>query len=571
MKKQSKMTLNLWKWLDKKHNSNCITKQLLLVSTITILTFLHAIASSVYLFSTGKTSSATLVLVIAITLLACLNLLLSSKQRNKIYFPIAILISFYSLILIYIGNSFFLGCVWLFLCPLSSILCLGAKGGTKLTLVGLVIASFLMFFPLNLPSQFVYSIWESFLGLAIALFIFIPLAILDYLGNAREKQWKENQVQIQKELKTKDEFISRWSHQIRTPLNNILVIGEILNNTQLDENQKDLVETLWASTNNLVNVVNDMGRISKIEITSKSTEMGFDLYSSIRSTFKLFTDSNQQFNLTFQTPEGVKQMVLGNPVRLKQIFLNIIENISKSSTDGIPLDIDIAVALLKDTQTHYDYNFEIRTNLEMPDSQSSSKAMTDNEITEQTRPFFDISIAANLIEAEGSKLKIRHQGPYTILSFNLRYKKTNKSVDIAYRATTPIGVRSQIEMKEASVLLVEDNQINQKIVILSLKNSVKSIDIANNGKEALDMFGSTKYDIVLMDIQMPIMDGITATRKIRELESSISSNSIPIIALTANALAGDRETCLAAGMNDYISKPFQIDMLIQKMRDLLKV
>lgn len=119
-------------------------------------------------------------------------------------------------------------------------------------------------------------------------------------------------------------------------------------------------------------------------------------------------------------------------------------------------------------------------------------------------------------------------------------------------------------------MLVEDNQINQKIVILSLKNIVKTIDIANNGKEALDMFGSTKYDLILMDIQMPVMDGITATRKIRELESSISSNSIPIIALTANALAGDRETCLAAGMNDYISKPFQIEMLVQKMRDLLK-
>eukprot|EP00825_Cyclidium_porcatum_P028197 TRINITY_DN30512_c0_g2_i2.p3 TRINITY_DN30512_c0_g2~~TRINITY_DN30512_c0_g2_i2.p3 ORF type:complete len:300 (+),score=21.79 TRINITY_DN30512_c0_g2_i2:1917-2816(+) len=197
------------------------------------------------------------------------------------------------------------------------------------------------------------------------------------------------------------------------------------------------------------------------------------------------------------------------------------------------------------------------------------------QLPKQTPPkrkktFFDITIASNLIEAEGSKLKTRHQGLSTIFSFNLKYKKATESADVAFRATSPIGVRSQIELKEASILLVEDNQINQKIVILSLKNIVKTIDIANNGKEALDMFGSTKYDLILMDIQMPVMDGITATRKIRELESSISSNSIPIIALTANALAGDRETCLAAGMNDYISKPFQIEMLVQKMRDLLK-
>ncbi|HPX06475.1 MAG TPA: response regulator, partial [Tenuifilaceae bacterium] len=122
----------------------------------------------------------------------------------------------------------------------------------------------------------------------------------------------------------------------------------------------------------------------------------------------------------------------------------------------------------------------------------------------------------------------------------------------------------------ANVLLVEDNLINQKIVVLSLKKIVKNIEIANNGKEALDKFGTSKYDIILMDIQMPIMNGIVTTKKIREIESSTNSHT-PIIAITANALLGDREECLAAGMDDYISKPFQIEVLIQKMRNLLKV
>ena len=125
-----------------------------------------------------------------------------------------------------------------------------------------------------------------------------------------------------------------------------------------------------------------------------------------------------------------------------------------------------------------------------------------------------------------------------------------------------------VELKDSNVMLVEDNLINQKIVVLSIQKLVKNIDIANNGKEALDKFGSTKYDLILMDIQMPVMDGILATKKIRELEASTDKHT-PIIAITANALAGDKENCLAAGMNDYISKPFQPEMLIQKMRNLL--
>ena len=124
------------------------------------------------------------------------------------------------------------------------------------------------------------------------------------------------------------------------------------------------------------------------------------------------------------------------------------------------------------------------------------------------------------------------------------------------------------QLEDANVLLVEDNSINQKIVILSLKNKVKSIDVANNGKEALDKFGTTKYDIILMDIQMPVMNGIIATKKIRELELSTNMQT-PIIAITANALSGDKEACLAAGMNEYISKPFQVEVLLQKMRNLL--
>ena len=158
------------------------------------------------------------------------------------------------------------------------------------------------------------------------------------------------------------------------------------------------------------------------------------------------------------------------------------------------------------------------------------------------------------------------------MEFMIKFQKVpaEQVVQSETKIIPPINIEQRkIDLKDANLLLVEDNLINQKIVVLSLKNLVNNIDIANNGKEALDKFGSIKYDIILMDIQMPIMDGITATKKIREVETNTHSHT-PIIAITANALSGDKEICLAAGMNDYISKPFQIDILVQKMRDLLK-
>ncbi len=159
----------------------------------------------------------------------------------------------------------------------------------------------------------------------------------------------------------------------------------------------------------------------------------------------------------------------------------------------------------------------------------------------------------------------------TFFKINLAFEKDlTRRIDRPLTKLNLFEKKEQTELKNASILLVEDNYINQKIVLLSLKNIVGNIDVANNGKEALDKFGTSKYDIILMDIQMPIMDGIVATKKIREIESATNIQT-PIIAITANALSGDRENCLAVGMNDYISKPFQVDVLVQKMKSLLEL
>jgi len=169
-------------------------------------------------------------------------------------------------------------------------------------------------------------------------------------------------------------------------------------------------------------------------------------------------------------------------------------------------------------------------------------------------------------------LQIEEGETQTEFRFELNYIKSEKKVRkgaVAYQHDKKsLTSGKKVNLKDASILLVEDNVINQKIVTLSLEKIVKNIDIAHNGKEALDKFGTSNYDLILMDIQMPVMDGFLATKKIREIEASTNSFT-PIVAITANAMSGDRETCLAVGMDDYISKPFQVDILLEKMTSLL--
>jgi CheY-like chemotaxis protein len=186
--------------------------------------------------------------------------------------------------------------------------------------------------------------------------------------------------------------------------------------------------------------------------------------------------------------------------------------------------------------------------------------------------FIDFTIAKKIIEYHGGELKIETANGLTTLRFSFKLKKGITGApkpEIDKDTAQLIQSKNKVELKNANILLVEDNAINQKIIILSLKNHVRNIDIANNGKDALDKFGTTKYHLILMDIQMPVINGIAATKKIRELEAT-SNTQTPIIAITANALSGDKETCLAAGMNDYISKPFQVDVLVNKMKMLLE-
>ncbi len=401
----------------------------------------------------------------------------------------------------------------------------------------------------------------------------------------------EKQVLVERNAtKRKDEFIANLSHQIRTPLNNIMVIANLVDSSAEDEKLKDLIDTIHASTNNLVNVVNSMVEVANVDFSERDNyTINFNLSATVANTIKLFAhqySSNVQFNLKID--EVIPTLLGGEPVKVKQIFLNLIESLIKAKSNS-KIRIDIVVKKLSDSAERVELLFELRSNspIFIPTGDGKNQLITNdlvgNAVGSQVLvDVLDLRITQRLIESNGGRLSISLHSETSVFSFPYSFLKVVdvyapvKEEDGDVRAnipTTPTaqagGISRKVDLIDANVLLVEDNLINQKIVILSLKKLVKNIEIANNGKEALDKFGTSRFDIILMDIQMPIMNGIVTTRKIREIEASTNTHT-PIVAITANALQGDREECISVGMDDYLSKPFQIEVLIQKMKKLLQ-
>lgn len=461
--------------------------------------------------------------------------------------------------------------------PVLAIFLYDLKKGTIASVLFLIICAIVSLLPfewnrsIDISTFFKLKILVAYIGIYSLSYTYITLMMKSVI------EVKNLAQQYGEDLKSKDEFISKLSHQIRTPLNNIMVTSNLLANSNLDEDQKELNETIQASTNNLVNVVNNISKVSTIEISETDTLINFNLRSTINSTIKLFQSLNHgRVNIRLKPVSDLRYNLVGDPVKVKQIFLNVIENIIRNSSNQ-KINIEISYSILSESDKKVELSFRVDANIPVKIDLSKLETPGLQDIFQDDGNesyYFDFTIAKKLIEHSGSQLLVDSLKDSTVFSFFLIFNIAPGTAQIETREpitpeiARPAVSTSAIDLKDANVLLVEDNLINQKIVILSIQKLVKNIDVANNGKEALDKFGTSKYDVILMDIQMPIMDGIVATKKIREIEASTNQHT-PIIAITANALAGDKEACLAAGMNDYISKPFQPETLITKMKNLI--
>jgi len=404
------------------------------------------------------------------------------------------------------------------------------------------------------------GLWMISLSLIFISIILIIYSVSLSRKNAAEKTNEINE--LRSVIEKKDLYISDFSHKIRTPLNNLPLINDLLSGLTVHDNQKELLETLISSTNNMISALNEltMRSAGEISIVPRSN-IRFDLRKTIDNTIELLdVESSGNIDLDISWDENLKKEYTGDPIAIKQVFIDIFNTWSSiPETDHLVVKVDVRSKLQSEMIDVVEFLIEADTSL------STSYINIDDEISET-------SLAGKIISLMGGRFAYEAKDERIKFSFNLplnnvRDKNTVSAVGEKIRKLDTFSQRRK-KLKDASILLVEDNITNQKIVTISLGAKVKNVDTAINGKEALDMFGKSTYDVILMDIQLPVMDGITVSNKIREIEASTSKHT-PIIAITANAMIGDKEKCLSAGIDDYLSKPFQPGKLLDMISKYL--
>ncbi|MBN1415034.1 MAG: response regulator [Bacteroidales bacterium] len=559
-----------------------IINKIIIVYALSLISFIAFLTFGIVL-SLQEITVFSVVLLIAALLSLCNVFLLAVTRAYRLCgVMITVLIGTIFLFNLLLGRDNTSELVWIILFPLIILPVYGLRRGQITTLLYLVMMVGIIVIHNYFEQTPVYSLYFSVGLISAYIVVFLLTYLYEYISGHNRQQLEKSILDSRNDNRQKDDFISKLSHQIRTPLNNLTVVSNLINKSKLDPEHRDMFETIIASTNNLINVVNNIVKVSEVKIEKElSAQVSFDLFSTINNTLKLFRDQNKdRIDIQLHISKNIRSYFIGDPIRIKQIFLNIIENIIKSETkENIEIIIEIEPVRENDTISELEFTIKCPSLKIDRDEFGNFYGKTDPESLAADNEgldefFLDFTIARKIIQYYKGDLDILVEDNKTRLQFTIELKKDTRFVsrkaEPEKESSKLLPGKRKIDLHNASVLLVEDNAINQKIIILSLKNAVKNIDIAHHGKEALDKFGTSKYDLILMDIQMPVMNGIIATKKIRELESATNSHT-PIIAITANALSGDKETCLAAGMNDYISKPFHVDILVQKMKNLLEV
>lgn len=372
------------------------------------------------------------------------------------------------------------------------------------------------------------------------------------------KNFKESLNEFSSLSERKDDVIIDFSHRIREPLNNLVIISDMLMESGLQKKQKELLETFIASTNNMVTTVNELTMQSAGNLSYEHRRaIRFNLLSTIQNTIELYSLKDRaNIDFILNKKEFSDFECYGDPIILKQIFLDLFNTIEIQSSERVT-KVNINLKKAKETGTESIIGLRIQT---------------DNPIVLVNDIGAEKSLAARFISSGKGTFSQEIGTNSTVLNIFLPYANPVSEVkqNVASQKIEELIQKDKIhkELKDLKILLVEDNLINQKITLLTLKPLVHSIDTASNGKEALDRFGTNNFDLILMDIQMPVMSGLVAAEKIRALEVTTHTH-VPIIAITANAMIGDKEKCLSAGIDDYISKPFQPAALIDKIKRII--
>lgn len=362
--------------------------------------------------------------------------------------------------------------------------------------------------------------------------------------------------------KAKGEFLANMSHEIRTPMNGIVSVIEFLKETELTQKQSDLIDIIKTSSDNLLNIINDILDFSKIEAGQIELEqLNFNLKEELINVLKPleFRAKDKGLLLKLNFDKNIPSIVNGDILRIKQIIINLVNNAIKFTQTG---GIVIELKLLNENNDTLDIGFKVvdtGIGIKKENQKKLFKSFSQSDAS-STRKYggtgLGLAISKNLVKMMGGQISLESEyGKGSTFKFNLLLSPRKNKTVVTKEEQSSID----ISIAAKNILIVDDNAINRKVAEMTIAKLNHTTQTATNGHEAYQLYFDNDFDVILMDVHMPELDGLETTELIRkhELKNDIK-NPIPIIAMTAAAMKGDKERFLEAGMTDYISKPFKI-------------
>lgn len=361
---------------------------------------------------------------------------------------------------------------------------------------------------------------------------------------------------------TKSKFLALISHEIKTPMSGILGMVNLLRKTHLTDEQAEELESIEVSANILMTMINDILDFSKLQANELQLEnIALNLHDELSELTRIINYQAKVKGLqySFEISPKLPKIVKGDPARLKQIIINLAGNAIKFTEKG-----SVKIEIEQTAETDHDITLRFSVSdtgvgISLEDQKRLFLAFNQKDSSYNRKYYgygLGLIISKHLCQMMKGDINVEsEEGKGSTFFFTVTLEKSR------YKLNDEAFIQAMRKFASIRILLAEDNLINQKVAVYTLKKFGYEIDVADNGRIAVEKYIKDPYDLVLMDIQMPEMDGIEATKLIRKYERESNNKRSKIIAITANSMKDDKEKCLMAGMDDYISKPFNLEKI----------